>query len=95
MRKVVQGILIASALACVATAGPAAQWLKQPTAGIPRTEDGKADLSAPAPRMPDGKPDLSGLWQPAAILIGDIATNLPPNSVPYCAVVMRWRFVIS
>ena len=33
--------------------------------------------------MPDGKPDLSGLWQPAAILIGDIAANLPPNSVPY------------
>ena len=83
MRRVVQGISIASALVCFATAGPAAQWLKQPTAGIPRTADGKANLSAPAPRMPDGKPDLSGLWQPAAILIGDIATNLPPNSVPY------------
>jgi hypothetical protein len=40
----------------------AAQWLTQPTAGIPRTADGKANLSAPAPRTPDGKPDLSGLW---------------------------------
>jgi hypothetical protein len=43
----------------------AAQWLKQPTVGIPRTPDGKPDLVAPAPRTPDGKPDLSGLWRPA------------------------------
>jgi hypothetical protein len=41
-----------------------AQWLDIPTPGIPRTADGKPDLSAPAPRTPDGKPDLSGLWQP-------------------------------
>jgi hypothetical protein len=39
------------------------QWIKEPTRGIPRTADGKADLSAPAPRLPDGTPDLSGLWQ--------------------------------
>ena len=39
------------------------QWLNYPTPGIPRTADGKPDLSAPAPRMPDGKPDLSGLWR--------------------------------
>lgn len=39
-----------------------AQWLNQPTAGIPRTADGKPDLSAPAPKV-DGHPDLSGLWQ--------------------------------
>ena len=38
------------------------QWLTQPTAGIPRTADGKPNLSAPAPRTADGKPDLSGLW---------------------------------
>ncbi len=41
-----------------------AQWLEFPTPGIPRTADGKPNLSAPAPRTPDGKPDLSGLWQP-------------------------------
>ena len=39
-----------------------AQWLNQPTAGLPRTPDGKPNLAAPAPRTPDGKPDLSGLW---------------------------------
>jgi hypothetical protein len=41
-----------------------AQWLNYKTPGIPRTADGKPDLSAPAPRTPDGKPDLSGVWRP-------------------------------
>lgn len=41
----------------------AAQWLKHPTPGIPRTPDGKPNLTAPAPRTPDGKIDLSGVWQ--------------------------------
>ena len=41
-----------------------AQWLNLPTPGIPRTADGKPNLTAPAPRTPDGKPDLSGMWQP-------------------------------
>jgi len=40
-----------------------AQWLNYPTRGVPRTLDGKPDLSAPAPRTADGKPDLSGVWQ--------------------------------
>lgn len=40
-----------------------AQWVNYPTPGIPRTRDGKPNLSAPAPRASDGKPDLSGLWQ--------------------------------
>jgi hypothetical protein len=40
-----------------------AQWLDYKTPGIPRTPDGKANLSAPAPKMPDGKPDLSGVWE--------------------------------
>jgi hypothetical protein len=39
-----------------------AQWLKYPTAGVPRTADGKPDLAAPAPRTPDGKPDFTGIW---------------------------------
>jgi hypothetical protein len=47
-----------------ATSTPAAaQWIKQQTLGIPRTVDGKPDLSAAVPRMTDGKPDLSGMWQ--------------------------------
>jgi hypothetical protein len=75
------GIIIAAAL--IMSASAAAQWLHYPTAGIPRTPDGKPNLSAPAPKTADGKPDLSGLWQPAAILVGDIAANLKPGSVPF------------
>ena len=50
-------------IALCTTATSHAQWLKYKTPDIPRTADGKPDLSAPAPRMADGKPDLSGLWQ--------------------------------
>jgi len=39
-----------------------AQWLHYPTPGIPRTPDGRANLSAPAPKTADGRPDLSGIW---------------------------------
>ena len=46
----------------LAAASLAAQWLHQPTAGIPRTSDGKPDLGAPAPKAGGGHPDLSGLW---------------------------------
>lgn len=44
------------------TAGAQAQWLNFPTPGIPRTPDGKPNLSAPVPRTAGGKPDLSGVW---------------------------------
>src|SRR5262245_6490927 len=39
------------------------QWLHLPTPGLPRTADGKPNLSAPVPRTSEGKPDLSGLWR--------------------------------
>ena len=40
-----------------------AQWLDLRTPGIPRTADGKPNLTAPTPRTRDDKPDLSGMWQ--------------------------------
>ena len=40
-----------------------AQWLTQPTTGVPRTADGKPNLAAPTPRTSDGKPDFSGMWR--------------------------------
>src|SRR5512141_1709698 len=39
-----------------------AQWMNYPAPGIPRTKDGKPNLSAPAPRTREGKPDFSGVW---------------------------------
>src|SRR5204863_794088 len=42
-----------------------AQWIRYPTADLPRNADGKLNLTAPAPRLPDGHPDLSGLWHAA------------------------------
>src|SRR5438094_6866190 len=57
--KIVTGI----AVVLCALAGPvSAQWLKCPTAGVPKTHEGKPDLAAPTPRTSDGKPDLSGIW---------------------------------
>ena len=73
--------IAAAAIAFCATA--AAQWLDYPTPGIPRTKDGKPDLSAPAPRTADGKPDLSGIYlADNARYFLDIAADLKPGEFP-------------
>ena len=54
-----------------------AQWLNFRTPGIPRTPDGKPDLSAPAPKTADGKPDLTGIW-----VISRPRSTVPPPVVP-------------
>ncbi len=66
-----------------ATSSASAQWVKTPTAGIPRDASGKPDLAAPAPRGADGHPDLSGLWQ-LGVQIGyaaNITADLPASSI--------------
>jgi hypothetical protein len=56
---------IAAALFTVAvlTTSVLAQWPNQLPPGVPRTADGKPNLSAQAPRTRNGRPDLSGIWQ--------------------------------
>ena len=60
-----------------------AQWLGTPTPGIPRTAEGKPDLTAPAPRAPDGHPDLSGIWMPSTRTLQDLAAGVTPPDIPY------------
>lgn len=56
------------------------QWINYPTAGVPRTPDGKPNLAAACPRTTDGKPDFSGLWI--------VPTQREPNpNFPGCAAV--------
>ena len=69
--------LIAASLA-------SAQWLNYPTAGIPRTANGKANLSAPVPKKANGQPDLSGIWLvPGIKYLISIAADLKPGDVPF------------
>src|SRR5580693_5638403 len=83
-----RNLRILIALAGVAVSAHA-QWLHYPTAGTPRTKDGKPNLSAPAPRASNGKPDLSGVWQveppaPGEMerKIGDLGTFVVPGDDP-------------
>jgi len=74
--------LLALATAAIAALPAAAQWLNYPTPGIPRSKDGKPNLSAPAPRKPDGKPDLSGIWLvPGLKYLINVAADL--KEVPF------------
>jgi len=60
-----------------------AQWIDHPTPGIPRTANGKPNLTAPAPHTADGKPDLSGIWQRISPkYYENIAADLKPGEVP-------------
>jgi len=78
------GAIAASFIILLALPGAAsAQWVHYPSPGIPRTADGKPNLSAPAPRAPDGKPDLSGIWSPDVKYLNNIAADLKPEEVPF------------
>jgi len=57
-----------------------AQWAvyKDPT--IPRTRDGKPNLTAPAPRL-NGRPDLTGIWQAESAPVAEIQQFLLPGGI--------------
>ena len=70
------------------TSTASAQWLNHPTPGIPRTADGKPNLSAPTPRNADGKPDLSGLWHAGPSGSSDFK---PADALPWAQEAARRR----
>jgi hypothetical protein len=71
-------LLLTALILMIGTISAEAQWLDRPTPGIPRTQDGKPDLTAPAPRGPDGKPDLTGIWNgPNPVARPDLASAQP------------------
>ena len=59
-----------------------AQWTNVPRSNVPRTPDGKVNLSAPAPRLADGRPDLSGVWNPPLGFVRDLAKDVK-EPVPF------------
>ncbi len=76
---------------CVACVSLSAQWPNRPTPGVPRTPEGKPDLSAPAPRSADGKPDLSGVWM---VSNGSfyLTSDLKPEDIrPWAAALYKQR----
>jgi hypothetical protein len=71
--------------ACVSTTPALAQWLHFKTPGIPRTPDGKPDLSAPMPHSTDGKPDLTGVWR------AELSAQESPQVQPWAEAVAKGR----
>ena len=68
--------------AILVTSAPlAAQWLNYRVPGVPRTADGKVNLSAPTAKTPDGKPDLSGVWEASPPYFNDLARDLKPGEL--------------
>ena len=57
-----------------------AQWAVYRDPTIPRTQDDKPNLSAPAPRL-NGKPDLSGIWQAESAPVAEIQQFLLPGGI--------------
>jgi hypothetical protein len=78
--------LLLTTLWIVTSMSATAQWLSVPTKGIPRTKDGKPDLSAPAPRKSDGKPDISGIWladgPTSRKYLQDLSADFKPGQAP-------------
>ena len=63
MRRVLLGFVLIAIVSVPAVS--IGQWLRYPTADVPRKADGTPNLTAAAPRLPDGKPDFSAIWHVA------------------------------
>ena len=100
-------LVVTVGLVAAAVETGSAQWINYPDPGIPRTADGKPNLTAPAQRTRDGKIDLGGLWNnPDGRFLTDLAKRanitVPLSIVPLpfgrptssgvgCASMRAWR----
>lgn len=80
-RKHFAAILLSAIFLAGGAVPSSAQWLNYPTPGIPRTREGKPNLTAPAPKAYDGKPDLSGVWSTDPDYFRNLAKDLKPEDV--------------
>ena len=90
MRRVRLGFVLIAIIALPAVG--VTQWLRYPTADVPRKADGSPNLTAPAPRLADGKPDFSGLWHVALRNPCNPAVNRLTVAAPKLAG-HRWRAI--
>jgi hypothetical protein len=66
-----------------------AQWLNYPAPGIPRTKDGKPNVSAAVPRAADGRPDLSGVWTTDSTPLAEMERLFPDLGAFVCQAMTR------
>src|SRR5262245_58404885 len=80
-------LLAVVTLVCVSSDVLSAQWVNVPTDGLPRTADGKVNLSAAMPRTADGRPDFTGIWETERRYLLNIAGELKAPDAP---VLLPW-----
>lgn len=61
MKSAVKTVLLCSLF--ILPSASFAQWPDYPSPNVPKTKDGKPDLTGPVPKAVDGHPDLSGIWE--------------------------------
>ena len=79
--------------AILSAAALEAQWLHQPTSGVPRLANGQPDWAAPVPQASNGHPDLSGQWRMAPNRYGsNLTEDLKPQEMqPWARAVHQER----
>ena len=83
-RAIARFALTGFVVACATTGLARAQWDSYPMKNVPRTAEGKVDLTGATRKAADGKPDLSGFWMPgqAVRYLMRLDADFKPGEVP-------------